>query len=41
MRLRMFQILIFEEVENLIRNAMQSKGYTPEYEVQEFVKNNL
>ena len=30
-----------EEVENLIRRAMQSKGYTPEYEVREFCKENL
>jgi|694.fasta_scaffold17891_15 hypothetical protein len=30
-----------EEVINLIRNAMQSKGYTPEYEVIEFCKENL
>ena len=30
-----------EEVANLIRKAMQSKGYTPEYEVIEFCKQNL
>jgi hypothetical protein len=30
-----------EETENLIRRAMQSKGYTPEFEVIEFIKENL
>lgn len=31
----------FDEVYNLIRIAMQSKGHTPEYEVQQFVKENI
>lgn len=30
-----------EQVEMLIRYAMQSKGYTPEYEFRKFIKENL
>ena len=30
-----------EQVENLIRLAMQSKGHTPEYEVREFCAQHL